>query len=371
MLLKSIKRGLFWFLWIFIILTFIYTLVIFWIKIDSNYKQNVISKFIWKEKIFGILWEQQQMKIWKYKKIYTNNFYYIIATKEKKFCIKQKIEPVGNWLDNINNYNYNICYNHFNYNINMVFRKKYVIFSNFFIIILISLFSLLVIIFSDYKYLLNNNKTFSEILALDWYFDVNEITQISNFIKKGNIEKVIYFFKIKIEQDPYNPTRTKKILELIPYIGNLFKHDKDFALIKWFLYKIKKTYSEIGETDLTLLSYFLMKKIDMEYYCHTKEYIKGIWLLLDLIISRHYTSGIQLIVFILVFTSINTFLLWIIIWTDSFFLNFYQTMAILSNLWGDITFTNTIWYIFGIYLQIIGVIYFWILVNIIWKKIAL
>lgn len=114
-----------------------------------------------------------------------------------------------------------------------------------------------------------------------------------------------------------------------------------------------------------------MKKIDMEYYCHTKEYIKGIWLLLDLIISRHYTSGIQLIVFILVFTSINTFLLWIIIWTDSFFLNFYQTMAILSNLWGDITFTNTIWYIFGIYLQIIGVIYFWILVNIIWKKIAL
>jgi len=59
----------------------------------------------------------------------------------------------------------------------------------------------------------------------------------------------------------------------------------------------------------------------------------------------------------------------LIINSHNIFNNFYETMSILSNLWWNVEFKDTIWYIYWVYLQISWVLFFWLLVSILWKKI--
>jgi len=257
-----------------------------------------------------------------------------------------------------------------------------------FIYLILAIISILIIYLSNNLFFLKYSKdiiqSYSDNIKKELWIDFNYILNIE---KESEILDEIDNLAKKVKERFFpNQKLIENIVKIITIILiNKFRK-KDLNLIWKFIY-FKHFYWSLIEilnkyklNELTSYIYYYMQVLTLEYYIllfhltfKIKERIIYILKILNnlfnLITTKYWTSEMQLLIFILIFTFINSIWLGIIINSQNLWFNYYETMSILSNLGWNIEFKSSLWIIYGVYLQITGVIFFWILVNIIWKKI--
>lgn len=149
---------------------------------------------------------------------------------------------------------------------------------------------------------------------------------------------------------------------------------QNLHLIETKLKKLIETAKTLYLDDQANSIHLLAKEIEIYYYKKVKKNSKLVSSYFMMITSRYYTSKSQLWLFILFFGLINAFYLMKIYeiprFVDNSFIYYLaQVMSILSNLGWSIDFATNFEYWYLIVLQLVWVIFFWILLWIITKEI--
>jgi len=183
---KFLKKIFSIFIVFFIIISLMYNLFIFLIPVDYKYKKNVLDNLIKKENIYDLIGVNKKAinKGWGY--LLDLNFYNVIITKkgQKQICIAnniKKIQKKVNLQKNIiNKYNYLVCYQHWEYYVNINFGKKYFLLVSYLYISILSLIFLLVVFLSDPYFIIHKNtkRNFFTKLFKTGLFDKNELIHI-------------------------------------------------------------------------------------------------------------------------------------------------------------------------------------------------
>lgn len=115
--------------------------------------------------------------------------------------------------------------------------------------------------------------------------------------------------------------------------------------------------------------FMIQKSIEREIYIKKKQWWRYCTSLISLTVSRHFTSALQLFVFLMIFTFANSSVVGIITESSNIIKNFNDTLATLDNTGAGVVCTLNAWYVFNIYLQLVGMILFGTFVNVLQQKI--
>ena len=194
----------------------------------------------------------------------------------------------------------------------------------------------------------------------------------SDYIEKYLIKFRDYFSQYHLkEEDPHFQKRLKEF-----YLINLLylRLYRRFPVIKKVYTEIIKSLN-LSYSDLSNDFYIQLKLLEWQNYWLKHNFFYYLWNKFFQLSSKYITSFVQLFLFILFSAYVSTKIMIIIFWTwqsssDNEFLNYFdEVFSVMSNLWWHMNYVTNSELIFHLWIQVIGVVLFWLLISILVDKI--